>query len=73
MMPSDTPIQPVLIGEAEQAVAVSEALMQKGIWVTAIRPPTVPAGTARLRITLSAMHSEQQVNRLLDALAEVLK
>jgi len=65
---SSTPIQPVIVGEAAWALALSEALMNAGFWVTAIRPPTVPAGTARLRITLSAMHREQDV----DALAETL-
>lgn len=71
LMPSETPIQPILIGEAGQAVAASEYLRQQGIWVTAIRPPTVPAGTARLRITLSAAHSEEQVARLLQALSDM--
>jgi 8-amino-7-oxononanoate synthase len=65
---STTPIQPVIVGEASWTLALSEALMNAGFWVAAIRPPTVPAGTARLRITLSAMHREQDV----DALAETL-
>ncbi|MBE9516219.1 MAG: 8-amino-7-oxononanoate synthase [Proteobacteria bacterium] len=69
LMPSTTPIQPLLIGDAADAVAASEALRQQGILVTAIRPPTVPAGTARLRITLSAGHTEAQVDHLLDVLA----
>ncbi len=71
LMPSSTPIQPILIGDAGQAMAISRALEQRGIFVGAIRPPTVPAGTARLRVTLSASHSEAQVDRLLQALDEV--
>ena len=65
---STTPIQPVIVGEAAWALALSEALMNAGFWVAAIRPPTVPPGTARLRITLSAMHRDEDV----DALAETL-
>jgi 8-amino-7-oxononanoate synthase len=65
---STTPIQPLIVGEAAWALALSEALMNAGFWVAAIRPPTVPAGSARLRITLSAAHREQDV----DALAETL-
>jgi len=71
LMASETPIQPIVMGEAARAIAISEALLQRGILVTAIRPPTVPAGSARLRVTLSAVHSEAQVDRLLDALGEV--
>ncbi|NNJ95045.1 MAG: 8-amino-7-oxononanoate synthase [Halobacteria archaeon] len=63
-----TPIQPLLVGKARDALALSEALRAQGILVTAIRPPTVPEGTARLRITFSAAHTEAQVDRLLDAL-----
>jgi 8-amino-7-oxononanoate synthase len=65
---STTPIQPLIVGEAAWALALSEALMNAGFWVAAIRPPTVPAGSARLRVTLSAAHREQDV----DALAETL-
>lgn len=72
LLPSDTPIQPLLVGDAEQALALSAALRARGIYVTAIRPPTVPTGTARLRITLSAAHDEAQVDRLLAALEQVL-
>jgi 8-amino-7-oxononanoate synthase len=72
LMDSSAPIQPLLVGEAGRAVALSEALRARGILIGAIRPPTVPAGTARLRITFSAVHSEAQVDRLLDALAEVI-
>ncbi len=66
---SRTPIQPLLAGSAARAVAWSKALEQAGILVRAIRPPTVPEGTARLRVTLSAAHSHADVDRLLDALA----
>jgi 8-amino-7-oxononanoate synthase len=68
LMPSETPIQPLLAGESERALSWSRRLEQQGILVTAIRPPTVPEGSARLRITLSAEHREQQLDRLLDAL-----
>jgi len=73
LMPSQTPIQPIMVGDAECALQTSQALKAQGVLVTAIRPPTVPAGTARLRVTLSASHSEQQVARLLDVLADVIK
>ncbi|WP_421342145.1 8-amino-7-oxononanoate synthase [Aeromonas veronii] len=65
---SDTPIQPLLVGESCVALQLAERLRDRGVWVSAIRPPTVPVGTARLRITLSAAHREQDVDRLLDAL-----
>ena len=66
---SDTPIQPLLLGDAPRALAAARALEARGLLVTAIRPPTVPAGQARLRITLSAAHEEEHVDRLLEALA----
>jgi len=66
---SDTPIQPLLLGDAARTLAAARALEAAGLLVTAIRPPTVPAGQARLRITLSAAHEEEHVDRLLDALA----
>ncbi|RMG30608.1 MAG: 8-amino-7-oxononanoate synthase [Gammaproteobacteria bacterium] len=69
LAPSETPIQPLLVGDAQRAQALSAALLEAGIWVPAIRPPTVPEGTARLRITLSAAHTREQVDRLLEALA----
>jgi 8-amino-7-oxononanoate synthase len=69
LMPSRTPIQPILLGEADAAVAWSRRLEELGFLVTAIRPPTVPAGQARLRVTFSASHDEEQVDRLLDALS----
>jgi len=73
LMPSNTAIQPILVGDAKEALHMSEQLKQLGIMVTAIRPPTVPKGTARLRVTLSAAHSEQQVLQLLDALKTITK
>lgn len=73
LMDSITPIQPLLVGNALEALRLSEALLNKGILISAIRPPTVPEGTARLRITLSAAHSEEQVDRLLAALEEVMR
>lgn len=73
LMDSDTPIQPILIGESDKAVAMSQALEKQGIFISAIRPPTVPQGSARLRVTLSAAHTEAQVEQLLSGLAEVVK
>ena len=70
--PSDSPIQPLLLGGEAQAVAVSNALLARGVLVGAIRPPTVAPGTSRLRITLTAGHDEAQVDALLGALAAVL-
>ena len=68
LMDSPTPIQPIVVGDNQTALAMSEALWEQGILVTAIRPPTVPAGTARLRVTLSAEHEEQDVDQLLASL-----
>jgi len=68
LMQSDTAIQPLLIGESQRAVDISEALFSKGFLVGAIRPPTVAKGEARLRITFSADHQLQHVDRLLEAL-----
>ena len=73
LMPSDTAIQPLLIGDNKLALRLSEGLREQGIWVAAIRPPTVPEGTARLRITLSAAHSEADVDKLIGALHELAK
>jgi 8-amino-7-oxononanoate synthase len=67
-MPSRTPIQPLLVGAETAAVALSEALFELGFWVPAIRPPTVPVGTSRLRFTFSAAHTAAEVDRLLDVL-----
>lgn len=70
LMDSPTPIQPLVIGDSARAMDFSRLLRERGFLVGAIRPPTVPAGTARLRVTLSAAHSEEQVDRLLAALGE---
>ena len=68
LMESSSPIQPIVLGSSETAMRVSDALAQQGILVTAIRPPTVPKGTARLRITFSADHTISHVDQLLFAL-----
>lgn len=70
LMDSFTPIQPILIGDSGRALRLSQLLRERGVMVTAIRPPTVPAGSARLRVTLSAAHSEAQVQLLLQALEQ---
>jgi len=67
-----TPIVPLVVGEAAAALAASTALLERGLLVSAIRPPTVPRGSARLRITFSANHTDGQVDSLLEALAETL-
>lgn len=69
---SDSAIQPLVIGDDEDAVALSEALMDRGLLIGAIRPPTVPEGSARLRITLTSAHETSDVDVLLDALSELL-
>ena len=69
LMSSETPIQPLLAGSSEQALAWSRRLEEQGILVSAIRPPTVPEGSARLRVTLSASHTDEHIDRLLEALA----
>ena len=69
LLDSHTPIQPVVFGSEAAALGASAALRARGLWVPAIRPPTVPAGSSRLRITLSAAHTDSDVDRLLDALA----
>lgn len=69
LMDSMTPIQPILAGSSRQALAWSLQLEQQGLMVSAIRPPTVAEGSARLRITFSANHTDRQLDRLLDALA----
>lgn len=70
LMASATPIQPILVGDSARALQLSALLRERGLLVGAIRPPTVPAGSARLRVTLSAAHSEAQVDSLLAALAD---
>ena len=72
MLDSPTPIQPLLIGDSERAMQLSAGLRKRGIMISAIRPPTVPRGTARLRVTLSAAHSEADIDRLLEALQHTL-
>jgi 8-amino-7-oxononanoate synthase len=72
LMDSSTPIQPLLVGDSARAMQLSAGLRERGILVTAIRPPTVPQGTARLRVTLSAAHSEADIDRLLEALQQTL-
>lgn len=70
LLESATAIQPLVVGESASAVRLANRLRERGCWVTAIRPPTVPDGTARLRLTLTAAHSEQDLNDLLQALAD---
>ena len=66
---SSTPIQPLIVGDNTTALALAATLEAAGLWVPAIRPPTVPANTARLRITLSAAHTLDDIERLSNALA----
>lgn len=73
LMPSTTPIQPILIGESDKALSISEKLLLKGMLVKAIRPPTVPVSQARLRVTLSAAHSSKDISELLQALETTLE
>jgi 8-amino-7-oxononanoate synthase len=68
LMPSDTSVQPLLVGSNQAALALSAYLQAAGILVPAIRPPTVPAGTARLRISISAAHSLEDIQKLLQAI-----
>ena len=68
LMPSDSAIQPIVLGESLKAVQASEGLLKQGIWVSAIRPPTVAKGSARLRITFSSEHEIEHVDQLLGAL-----
>lgn len=70
LMPSHTAVQPLQVGDNASALALAAALDARGLWVPAIRPPTVPEGTARLRITLSAAHTVAQVDQLIEALRE---
>ncbi len=72
LLPSSSPIQPLVLADSARTLAVSEQLFAAGFWVAAMRPPTVPKGSARLRITLSADHSEQQVDALIEVLATAL-
>ena len=70
MPPSDTAIQPLIVGGNGEALALMQSLWERGLWVPAIRPPTVPAGTARLRISLSAAHDDAHIDALTDALRQ---
>ena len=72
LLSSETAIQPLMIGGSENASRISHDLFDEGFLITAIRPPTVPEGSARLRITLSATHTEEQVDRLLETLGSLL-
>jgi 8-amino-7-oxononanoate synthase len=65
------PIVPVRLGTPERALALAEQLRRRDLFVPAIRPPTVPAGTARLRISLSAVHQDEDLARLVDALRTI--
>ncbi|MEE8327452.1 MAG: 8-amino-7-oxononanoate synthase [Nitrosomonadaceae bacterium] len=71
LLPSDTPIQPVIIGENSEVMQIRNALQERGILIPAIRPPTVPKNSARLRISLSAAHSTKDIERLAAALREL--
>lgn len=66
---SKTPIQPILLGDSETALQATKLLQQWGLWITAIRPPTVPAGTARIRITISSEHRQSDLDQLIEALS----
>jgi len=72
MLPSATAIQPLIIGDNIATVEIADALLREGLWVPAIRPPTVPEGSARLRITLSAAHSDADIDRLCETLSHVI-
>jgi 8-amino-7-oxononanoate synthase len=67
LMPSDTAVQPIVIGDNAESLQAAASLYEQGFWVPAIRPPTVPVGTARLRITLSAAHTAEDLALLVDA------
>jgi 7-keto-8-aminopelargonate synthetase-like enzyme len=71
-VPPDTPIQPIVLGSSEAALNAQQSLLRAGFRVVAIRSPTVPRGSERLRITLSAAHTEEQVDGLVEALSQIL-
>ena len=71
-LPSETAIQPLMIGDSENAVRISDDLYDEGFLISAIRPPTVPKGSARLRITLTAAHTKEQIDSLLETLGKLL-
>ncbi|TCT38127.1 8-amino-7-oxononanoate synthase [Providencia alcalifaciens] len=70
LVDSNTAIQPLIVGDNEKSLQLSQFLREKGIWIQAIRPPTVPPGSARLRMTLSAAHQQDDIDKLLEALNE---
>ena len=71
LLPSETAIQPLIVGDNQAALQLADALRQRGLWTPAIRPPTVPKGSARLRISLSAGHTADDIERLITALKEL--
>ena len=71
LLPSPTAIQPLIVGDNQAALDLAAALWERGFWAPAIRPPTVPAGSARLRITLTAAHTVDDVDALGAALSEL--
>ncbi len=72
LLPSDSAIQALIVKDSQKALDLSAALYQRGFWVTAIRPPTVPQHTARLRITLSAAHKKKQIKHLIETIQQLL-
>jgi 8-amino-7-oxononanoate synthase len=73
LAPSSTAIQPLIVGDNASALQLSALLREQGFWVTAIRPPTVAAGTARLRFTLSAAHTREDIEQLMAAFQVAIK
>jgi 7-keto-8-aminopelargonate synthetase-like enzyme len=71
LIPSESPIIPILIGDAKKAVDVSKLLYKKGILIPAIRPPTVPARSSRLRMTVMSTHTRKDLERLLEVLSDI--
>jgi 8-amino-7-oxononanoate synthase len=72
LLPSNTAIQPLIIGDSDKAMLISASLKKQGIWLSAIRPPTVPQGSARLRVTLSAMHQSDDIHFLVQKLEQLI-
>jgi 8-amino-7-oxononanoate synthase len=72
LLPSSSAIQAVVVGDSGQTMSIGKALLEEGILAGAIRPPTVPQGSARLRITFSALHEDHHIDRLLDAFERIL-